>query len=83
MPCPIRGSDIQYKKQVRRTKARTDARTRERLPALPALADRNRADAAARLAAVRETAPGEAFTAGGQELRRARLAYPSPRIWAN
>ena len=33
MPCPIRGSDIQYKKQVRRTKARMDARTRERLPA--------------------------------------------------
>ena len=56
VPCPIRGSDIQYKKQVRRTKARMDARTRERLPALPALAaaaDRNRKDAAARLAAAR------------------------------
>jgi hypothetical protein len=85
VPCPIRGSDIQYKKQVRRTKARMDARTRERLPALPALAaaaDRNRKDAAARLAAARAAAPGETFTAGGQQLRRARLAHPSPRTWA-
>jgi integrase len=85
VPCPIRGSDIQYKKQVRRTKARMDARTRERLPALPALAaaaDRNRTDAAARLATARATAPGETFTAGSQQLRRALLAHPSPRTWA-
>ena len=85
VPCPIRGSDIQYKKQVRRTKARMDARTRERLPVLPALiaaADRNRRDAAARLSAAHAAAPGETFTAGGQQLRRARLANPSPRTWA-
>ena len=58
-----------------------DARTRERLPALPALAaaaDRIRKDAAARLAAARAAAPGETFTAGGQQLRRARMANPSP-----
>ena len=82
---PIRASDIQYKKQKARTKARMDARTRERLPALPALAaaaDRNRTDAAARLAAARAAAPGETFTAGGQQLRRALLAHPSPRTWA-
>ena len=81
VPCPIRGSDIQYKKQVRRTKARMDARTRERLPALPALiaaADRNRKDAAARLAAARATAPGETFTAGGQQLRPGRPGPPVP-----
>ena len=45
VPCPIRASDIQYKKQKSRTKARMDARTRERLPVLPALAaavDRDR-----------------------------------------
>ena len=58
VPCPIRSSDIQYKKQKSRTKARMDARTRERLPVMPALAasvDRERRDAAARLHAARAT----------------------------
>jgi integrase len=85
VPCPIRDSDIQHKKQQSRTKARMDQRTRERLPVLPALAaatDRGRKDAAARLDAARDTPPGELFTAGGQTLRRARLARPSTRIWA-
>ena len=79
VPCPIRGSDIQHKKQKSRTKARMDPRTRERLPVLPALAaatDRGRKDAAARLDAARATPPGEMFTVGGQTLRRARLARP-------
>ena len=86
--CPIRGSDIQHKKQKSRTKARMDARTRERLPVLPALAaatGRGRNDAAARLDAARATPPGEMFTAGGQTLRRARMARPgtsSARLWA-
>ena len=81
VPCPIRGSDIQHKKQKSRTKARMDARTRERLPVLPALAaatDRGRKDAAARLDAARDTPPGEMFTAGGQTLRRARLPARAP-----
>jgi integrase len=85
VPCPIRGSDIQYKQQVRRNKARTDARTRERLPVLPALAAavaRARTDTAARLAAARATPPGEKFTADGQELRRARTRDPGHRTWA-
>ena len=85
VPCPIRGSDIQYKKQKSRTKARMDQRTRERLPVLPALAaavDRGRKDAAARLDAARAAPPGELFTAGGQTLRRARLTRSSRRIWA-
>jgi integrase len=88
VPCPIRGSDIQHKKQKSRTKARMDQRTRERLPVLPALAaatDRGRKDAAARLDAARATPPGEMFTAGGQTLRRARMARPgtsSYRLWA-
>jgi integrase len=84
-PCPIRASDIQYKKQKSRTKARMDARTRERLPVLPALiaaVDRQRKDAAARLEAALAAPPGQAFTACGQELRRARLATSSPRTWA-
>jgi Phage integrase family len=85
VPCPIRGSDIQYKQQVRRTKARTDARTRERLPVLPALAAavaRARTETAARLAAARATPPGEKFTADGQELRRTRTRDPGHRTWA-
>lgn len=85
VPCPVRGSDIQRRKRQSRTKARMDQRTRERLPVLPALAaavDRERADAAARLEAARTAGPGELFTAGGQELRRARLTLPSPRVWA-
>jgi integrase len=83
VPCPIRASDIQYKKQKARTKARMDARTRERLPVMPALAaavEQNRKDAAARLAAARAALPGELFTAGGQTLRRADTV--SHRTWA-
>ena len=85
VPCPVRGSDIQLQKRKSRTKARMDQRTRQRLPVLPVLAaavDRSRTDAAARLDAARAAGPGELFTAGGQTLRRTRLARPSRRIWA-
>jgi integrase len=85
VPCPIRGSDIQHQKQKSRTKARMDARTRERLPLLDAIAaaaGRGRKGAAARLGTARAAEPGELFTAGGQALRRARLSHPSRRIWA-
>jgi hypothetical protein len=85
VPCPVRGSDIQYKKQKSRTKARMDQRTRERLPVLPALAaaaDRERKDAAARLDAARPPGPARLFTAGGQTLRRPAWPTGSPRIWA-
>ena len=63
VPCPIRGSDIQYKKQKSRTKARMDARTRERLPVLPALA-----------AAVDRAPQGRRRPAGRRPRRRARRA---------
>lgn len=87
VPCPIRDSDIQYKKQKSQTKARMDARTRERLPVLPDLAaavGRARTDAAARLGTARATPPGQLFTAGGQTLRRSRMAKTTrtTRIWA-
>jgi hypothetical protein len=62
-----------------------DARTRERLPVMPALAaavEQNRKDAAARLEAGRAAPPGELFTAGGQTLRRTRTISPSHRTWA-
>jgi hypothetical protein len=60
VPCPIRSGDIQNKKQKSRTKARMDARTRERLPVMPALTatDRERKDAAVRLHATRTAPPG-------------------------
>jgi hypothetical protein len=87
VPCPVRSSNIQYKKQKSRTKAPMDARTRERLPVMPALAasvDRERRDAAARLDAARTVPPGALFTAGGQTLLRARLTRTTQatRIWA-
>ena len=85
VPCPVRASDIQYKKQKSRTKARMDARTRERLPVLPALAasaDRARTDAAARLSAALAAGPGGLFTAAGQQLRRAGTQKSTPRAWA-
>ena len=75
MPCPVRGSDIQYKKQKSRTKARMDARTRERLPVLPALAaaaDRDRKDTAARLDAARASRARRAVH------RRRAAAAPGP-----
>ena len=83
VPCPIRASDIQYKKQKSRTKARMDARTRERLPVMPALAaavDRSTARTPSPAwSAARAAWPGELFTAGGQHLRRAGTHTPSPR----
>ena len=85
VPCPVRSSDIQFQKQKSRVKARMDARTRERLPVMPVLAaavDRERKNAEARLDAARTVAPGELFTAGGQELRRARTSAHVRRIWA-
>jgi integrase len=63
-----------------------DQRTRERLPVLPALvrsAAAGRDAAAARLAACTAARPGETFTAGGQELRRAIMAKgETARTWA-
>ena len=85
VPCPVRADDVQYRKMASRRQARMDQRTRERLPALPALAAavaRNRQDAAARLDAARAAQPGELFTAGGQTLRRAGVRRHSLRTWA-
>ena len=85
-PCPIRAEEIPHAKELSRRKARMDQRTRERLPVLPALvrsAAAERDAAAARLAACAAAQPGEAFTAGGQELRRAVMAKgDTARTWA-
>jgi len=85
-PCPVRAEEIPHAKEVSRRKARMDQRTRERLPVLPVLLRSAAAEceaSAARLAACRAALPGERFTAGGQELRRAVLSpKASARIWA-
>jgi hypothetical protein len=85
-PCPVRAEEIPHAKKLSRRKARMDQRTRERLPALPALvrsAAAERDAAAARLAACAKAQPGKSFTAGGQELRRAVMAKgDTARTWA-
>ena len=77
VPCPVRASDIQYRKMASRRKARMDQRTRERLPVMPALAaaaDRHRRNAAARLKAAAATEPGEQFTASRRHAAAGRSA---------
>jgi integrase len=83
--CPVRAGDVQARKERSHRKSRMDQRTRERLPAIPALAaavGHARNTAAELLAAARKAGPGEQFTAAGQTLRRAVLTKPGQRIWA-
>jgi integrase len=85
--CPVSASDASHKKDRTQRKSRTDQRTRERLPLLPALlawAQAERAAAAQRLAAAAAASPGEVLTAGGQTLRRAvmKTGKTTGRIWA-
>jgi hypothetical protein len=85
-PCPIGNEEISRRKDKRHRKSRMDARTRERLPVLPALrraADRRRRDTTEILDAARTTTIGEPFTAAGRTMMR----VDSPRgaavkIWA-
>ena len=86
-PCPVRGADIaQRGKERSRRKSRMDQRTRERIPALPALlatVDAGRQAAAERLRAAQATPPGQLFTVAGQTLRRPARAHASAgRTWA-
>jgi integrase len=87
-PCPVRGEELARRKELSRRKARMDQRTRERLPVLPALiasADAQRRASSERLKAAMAAEPGQAFTAGGQALRRSVLAIGprNVRIWAD
>jgi hypothetical protein len=86
VPCPVRPQEITSRKTAQHRKSRMDARTRERLPVLPALVsaiDRQRKDAAALLAAARHAAPGQEFTAAGQTLIRLPVRGGSPlKVWA-
>ena len=86
-PCPVRDGEVPHAKELARRKARMDQRTRERLPALPALTaavSEERAASAARLSAASAASPGEYFTAGGQTLRRSVMSgNASTRAWAD
>jgi integrase len=86
-PCPIGAEEIHRRKAVLARKARMDARTRARLPALPALLDilaRQRAEAAAALATARATPPGQTCPVGAQVLRRSTLRVPREHtVWVD
>ena len=84
--CPVGRADTIQGKVQRHRKSRMDARTRERLPVLPALVSavsRHRGDTAALLAAARQAAPGQEFTAAGRTLVRLPVKGGSPfKVWA-
>jgi len=86
-PCPVRPDELARRKAVRRRKARMDARTRERLPVLPVLvrsADQRRKETGALVAAGRQAAPGQEFTAAGQTtlIRSVRPHAAPANVWA-
>jgi hypothetical protein len=84
--CPVTASEASHKKDRSHRKSRMDQRTRERLPALPALvawAQAERAATAQRLQIAASAEPGAQFTAAGQTLRRAVMkTQTTGRIWA-
>jgi len=86
VPCPVRQNEIGSRKTSQHRKSRMDARTRERLPVLPALVSavaRHRTDTAALLTAARQAAAGEEFTAAGRTLIRMPVRDGSPlKVWA-
>ena len=87
-PSPVGEEEIDRKKAHRRRKARMDARTRERLPALPTLArnlDRRHKTALTLLQAARGTPPEQPFAAEGINMTRSRVdpRTRADRIWAD
>ncbi|MGH6781584.1 MAG: tyrosine-type recombinase/integrase, partial [Sphingomonadaceae bacterium] len=84
--CPVNATDVSHKKERMARKSRTDQRTRERLPVLPALvswvqSERERTGEV--LAAAKHAKPGELFTVSGHPMRRSMLTVPgSSRVWA-
>ncbi|MGH3288996.1 MAG: hypothetical protein ACRDPD_30700 [Streptosporangiaceae bacterium] len=86
VPCPVRQNETVSRKMTQHRKSRMDARTRERLPVLPALvsaAARHRSDTASLLAAARRAGAGQEFTAAGRTLVRLPVKGGSPfKVWA-
>ena len=86
-PNPVKDTAVALRKTKTQRKSRMDQRTRERLPAMPALLARVRAQrtaTAGRLAAAAAAAPGELFTSGGATLRRTvtSAGRQAVRVWA-
>ncbi|MEU2607704.1 tyrosine-type recombinase/integrase [Streptomyces albus] len=76
-PCPVKDSELVFHKHNKQVKARADQRTRERLPALPAVvaaAERHLKDAHMRLEAFRSAPLGAAFTVLGETFTKPRSA---------
>ncbi|MDQ1306695.1 MAG: hypothetical protein QG671_2527 [Actinomycetota bacterium] len=86
VPCPIKSGELPHRKEATRRKSRLDARTRERLPVLPALVAAvalQRTATADRLTMASATGPGQVFTATGQTLRRSvTTRSPGATVWA-
>jgi integrase len=89
VPSPVRREEISPAKRNAHRKSRMDQRTRERLPALPALiaaVDQARKQAAGLLGAAAATPPGQMFTSNGITMRRSALTstrgQPHARVWA-
>lgn len=88
-PCPVGAEEINRKKEKRQRKARMDARTRERLPAVPVLAQRldaRRKQARLLLDAGRIIPAGESFTvADGTTLLRTIVdeRVVAGRVWVH
>jgi integrase len=86
-PNPVKDTAVALRKTKAQRKSRMDQRTRERLPAMPALLAHVRAQRTAtarRLAAAAATTPGELFTSGGVTLRRTitSAGRQAVRVWA-
>jgi hypothetical protein len=87
-PCPIGEEEINRAKFNRRRKARMDARTRERLPALPVVVrsvTERRREAAVLLEAALGVQPGATFSAEGNSLVRSVVDRRSGvgKVWAH
>lgn len=76
-PCPVKDSDVVFRKHSKRVKARTDQRTRERMPALPTLlrtAELRLKQAQERLTAFREAPLGGRFTVLGETFTKPKTS---------
>lgn len=84
-PCPVRASEVSFKKRRKHRKAAMDQRTRTLAPVLPVLvrvvADERDA-ALARLVAARAAVDGEHFEVSGRRFRRVVPAKPSGQVYA-
>ena len=80
-PCPIKATEIEFKKRVKQQKARADQRTRERLPVLPLVvkaAHEQLVVAQERLEAVLVAEPDATFSVRGETYTRASSASYRP-----